>query len=277
MQAIKTQWHPAFCAAIKLELAADKGNLEYINEYNLTSKPLQIDLLIIKKLTDSQVKNEVGRIFRGHNIMEYKSTEDKLNVNTFIKVVAYACLYKVSEKRIGEIRLEDITLTLIREKYPRKLFKWFRKHGYMVEERYAGIFYITGVNFIITQVIVLKKLSKENQKWLTLLNKKLDEQDAKRAVKQTSYLITKEEKDLADAVMQVAISKNAEKFYGAKEGDEMSCEALRKLMKPELEAAKAEGRAEVRGEMQKIIDELCVKNEMLQKQLAEVCQKECNM
>lgn len=42
MQAVKTQWHPAFCAAIELELAADKGNLEYTNEYNLTSKPLQI-------------------------------------------------------------------------------------------------------------------------------------------------------------------------------------------------------------------------------------------
>lgn len=80
-----TQWHPAFCSAIKLELAADKKYLEYTNEYNLTRKPLQIDLLIIKKAKEYQVKNEIGRIFRTHNIMEYKSPEDSLNIKYTLK------------------------------------------------------------------------------------------------------------------------------------------------------------------------------------------------
>ena len=81
-------------------MAADKNYLEYTNEYNLTRKPLQIDLLVVKKVKNYQVKNEIGRIFCTHNIMEYKSPEDSLNVNTFLKVIAYACLYKISEKRM---------------------------------------------------------------------------------------------------------------------------------------------------------------------------------
>lgn len=74
-----TQWHPAFCSAIKLELTADKEYLEYTSEYNLTSKPLQMDLLIVKKRRNHQVKNKIGAIFREHNIMEYKSPQDQLN------------------------------------------------------------------------------------------------------------------------------------------------------------------------------------------------------
>ena len=45
----KKQWHPAFCAAIELELKEDKEVLYYEREHNLSKKPLQIDLLVIKK------------------------------------------------------------------------------------------------------------------------------------------------------------------------------------------------------------------------------------
>lgn len=75
---IKTQWHPAFCSAMKLELKEDKKHLEYYNEYNLNRMPLQIDLLVIKKAAKVELKNEIGKIFKGHNIIEYKSPDDGL-------------------------------------------------------------------------------------------------------------------------------------------------------------------------------------------------------
>ena len=61
---IKTQWHPAFCSAVKLKLIQNKGDLDYGNEYNLNSKPIQIDLLVIKKSKYVEIKNEIGKIFR---------------------------------------------------------------------------------------------------------------------------------------------------------------------------------------------------------------------
>ena len=248
-----TQWHPAFCSAIKLELAADKNYLEYTNEYNLTRKPLQIDLLVVKKVKNYQVKNEIGRIFCTHNIMEYKSPEDSLNVNTFLKVIAYACIYKISEKRVDEIDLQDITITFIREKFPYKLMEWLKKSGYLIEEKFKGIFYVMKENVFSIQIVVTNRLSKENQKWLTLLNQNLSEEDAQRAIAQTNGLIEKEEKDYADSVLQVAIVENEQVFHGVKEAtDNNMCEALKKLMEPEInemkKAAIAEGRAEGRTE-----------------------------
>ena len=40
------------CSAVKLELIENKGDMDYENEYNLNSKPIQIDLLVIKKSKD---------------------------------------------------------------------------------------------------------------------------------------------------------------------------------------------------------------------------------
>lgn len=49
----KLQWHPAFCAATELELRLNKKDLEFKREYNLSKKPLQMDLLIIADCQDS--------------------------------------------------------------------------------------------------------------------------------------------------------------------------------------------------------------------------------
>lgn len=41
------QWHPAFQAAMQIELQEELDYLTFYSEYNLTKKPLQIDTLII--------------------------------------------------------------------------------------------------------------------------------------------------------------------------------------------------------------------------------------
>ena len=46
------QWHPGFCAALQIELQEEFGNLEFYPEYELSKKPMRIDTLIVKKMTD---------------------------------------------------------------------------------------------------------------------------------------------------------------------------------------------------------------------------------
>lgn len=53
-------------------------------EYNLNTKPLEIDLQVIKKDADVQIVNEIGKLFRGHNIVEYKSPDDHMDIDTFV-------------------------------------------------------------------------------------------------------------------------------------------------------------------------------------------------
>ncbi len=81
----RLQWHPAFSAAFHIELNDELENLHIEEEHMLSKKPLQIDMLIIKKDKDRPVQKNIGRIFRKHNVIEYKEPDDYLSLNDFYK------------------------------------------------------------------------------------------------------------------------------------------------------------------------------------------------
>ena len=134
----KLQWHPAFCSALRLELLEDAENLEFTDEFQLTEKPLQIDCTVVKVKKNCKIKNEIGKIFRKHNIFEYKSPKDELNIDTFYKAVAYACLYKVLPNHVDEIPAEEITITLIRDRKPVKLLGNWKNLGMNAKKKQPG-------------------------------------------------------------------------------------------------------------------------------------------
>ena len=82
----KTQWHPPFCASMQLELKEYKSILEYLMEYALSTKPLLIDLLVIKKLRGIEIENEIGCRFRSHNVIEYKSPDEREYVESVLQL-----------------------------------------------------------------------------------------------------------------------------------------------------------------------------------------------
>ena len=72
MEKRKLQWHPGFSATLRITLQDEMEYLEMQEEYLLSKKPPQIDVLIIKKLRDIPLRKSISRIFREHNIIEYK-------------------------------------------------------------------------------------------------------------------------------------------------------------------------------------------------------------
>ena len=74
MKDTKIQWHPGFVAAMNLEFAKDREGLIFEKEYNLNTKPLEIDLLVIRKDSSVRISNEIGILFKGQNLMEYKAS-----------------------------------------------------------------------------------------------------------------------------------------------------------------------------------------------------------
>ncbi len=49
MKDTKIQWRPGLVAAMNLKFKENRGDLIFEKEYNLNTKPLETDLLIIKK------------------------------------------------------------------------------------------------------------------------------------------------------------------------------------------------------------------------------------
>ena len=230
-----TQWHPAFYSAIKLELIDNKKDLTFQCELGLNSKPILIDLLVITKSPDIIIHNDIGKIFRGHNLFEYKSPNYALNIDTFYKGLAYACLYKSNGSKVDEIKANDITLTFVRDTMPQKMISNLRKAGYSIVKNADGIYYVSVplIEFGI-QIIVSSQLNKDEHVWLTSLTTKISKKNAESLVAKVSKLSAKDDKEWADSVLQVTMKQNPKVFEELKEGKKM-CEALKELMRPEIE------------------------------------------
>ena len=229
----KIQWHPGFVAAVNLELAENRNALIYEKEYNLNTKPLEIDLLVIKKDPGVRINNEIGKIFRGHNIMEYKSPEDHLNIDTFYKSGAYAMLYKAYGNTVDERKADDITVSIVRETKPEGLFEYFYNHGYRTANPYHGIYYVLDHVLFKTQIIVTKELDKDNHIWMKSLSRNLKEQDMKELIYRINCLKGKLDKELADSVLEVSVRANKEMMKDLR-GEDIMCEALLEIMEPEI-------------------------------------------
>ena len=245
----KLQWHPAFCSALRLELLEDAENLEFTDEFQFTEKPLQIDCTVVKVKRDCKIKNEIGKIFRKHNIFEYKSPMDELNIDTFYKAVAYACLYKVLPNHVDEIPAEEITITLIRDRKPVKLLGELEKSGYGYKKEAAGIYYVNGAMFPM-QIIESSELDVDMHVQLKALTNHLEESLMRQYLLQVSTFEGRE-KNLADIVLQVIVNSNMEKVREWKGSEQTMCEALRVLMKEELKEERVAGLREGRLEGQR--------------------------
>lgn len=177
MKDVKIQWHSGFVAAMDLELSVNREELIYEREYNLNTKPLEIDLLVIKKHRSVQISNEIGRIFQGHNILEYKSPEDHLNIDTFYKTIAYACLYKAYGKTVDERKADDITISIVREAKPEGLFEYLINRGFKVLNPYHGIYYVQNRELFPIQIVVTKELDGDSHTWLRSLSNTLEKEE----------------------------------------------------------------------------------------------------
>ena len=229
----KIQWHPGFVAAMDLELAANRKDLIYEKEYNLNTKPLEIDLLVIKKDSHVRISNEIGELFRKYNIIEYKSPDDHLDVDALYKTGAYASLYKAYGETSDKRKAEDITVTIVRRAKPIKLFRWLREHDFAIENPYKGIYYILDGVLFPTQIIVTRELDRKNHMWLNALSGKMQRQDMEDLLETINSLTQRYDRELADSVLNVTARAN-EDLIEELRGDGIMCEALMEIMAPEI-------------------------------------------
>lgn len=244
------QWHPAFYAGLQIEFREEAGKLVFENEHQLGTRPKVIDVLVIKKEEECQVQKNIGRIFREHNVIEYKSPLDSLGVNDFYRTYGYACFYKADTEKEDSIPITGITLTFVCNHYPRKLFKHLTEiRNYTIREAEKGIYYVDG-DIMPIQMILTTKLSPDRNLWLRSLTDRLENMEAAREL--VSEYQKYKDNTLYRSVMDIIVRANREKFQEVK----IMCDALMELMQDEFEEMKrksiaeglAEGRAKGRAE-----------------------------
>lgn len=231
----RDHWHPGFLGAMEIEFRSYRQNLDFEDEHTLSKEPIKMDLLVIKKDKSIAITNQIGDIFRGHNILEYKSPDDNITIDDYYKTMAYAYLYKGLGKTVDEIPGEELTVTMARDVHPDALFSKIASSGGTVEEKYPGVYYVSGIFNTPSQILVTSELDPELHASLRILSKRAKESDVESFLRMAQGFTEPGDRQNADAVLQLSVSANRNVYDEIKRRDPIMCEALRELMKEEIQ------------------------------------------
>jgi hypothetical protein len=206
----RTPWHPAAVQAFGNELEDNRNDLAIEAEHQLTTEPLRIDVLIIKKKRDVVLKKNIARIFRQFNIVEYKSPDDSATVAAYNKTHGYARFYA----SLNNIDIGDLSVTVSATRHPRVLLTFLKKK-FKVWQEQPGIYIVEGEVYP-TQIIVTSELSEKDNFWLVNLRNDLTEEQLAQVITMAA------DKPEVDAYLHAITNANAEKleelFMRRKEG-----------------------------------------------------------
>ena len=222
------QWHDGFHAALQIELKGESARLRFYSEHELYKKPLRIDTLVIMESDDTPIQKNIGKIFRKHNLIEYKSPDDYLSIDDFYKVYGYACLYQSNTEKVHGISMEDITITFVCSHFPRKMLKLLKKErGIGVVRKGKGIYQLTN-DPISMQIIVNTQLSPKENVWLCSLKRDLAmDINTKRLLREYKG---HRESNLYQAAMDLIMRANQKTM---EEAGHMVCDALKEIFADE--------------------------------------------
>jgi hypothetical protein len=242
----RTSWHPAFVQAIENELEDCREILTFETEYQLTTEPLKIDVLIIKKKKNVAIEKNIAQIFKSFNVVEYKSPKDSVTIENYHKTQCYSRLYA----SLNKVDINEMSVTVVATRHPRKLLAFLRKQ-YSVENVQPGIYAVVG-DTSPTQIIVSEKLSEEDNFWLTHLREDLTEEQAKRV------LDAAEGKERIDAYIYTIVeanTKTVEDLYMKKKQGVIFSEKLDAFFRERFahDIAEREAIGEARGEAKAVL------------------------
>ena len=204
----KIYWHDAFFEALQLELNHYRDSLDFDNEHHLSREALIMDVLVIKKKSEERIDKNIGKIFKTHNIFEFKSEKDSLTEQDYNKVIAYALLYS----SFTPAPVSDITVSFAVTIHPRELIKYLREErGFTVQIAEDGIYYVKGDTFLV-QILESKRLPSEENLFIRNLRSNLSIEDVTKTAEAYRKLKPLEKKN---AYLDRLIQANRNSFLEA--------------------------------------------------------------
>jgi hypothetical protein len=157
---------------------------------------------------EPKFEKNIARIFRKHNIFDYKSPDHSPSEYDFYNAMSYALQYKaIKDNKAG---IDEITLSFVSYRKPVKLLGLL-KGRYAVARAQRGIYYVSGDGLMIPiQIIVGRELDPDENLYLNSLRRGLDAGAMLEVIGQGAK--QKLPKEIYDNYMQAVIAANPELF-----------------------------------------------------------------
>ncbi|MEW6617913.1 MAG: hypothetical protein AB1422_00950 [bacterium] len=147
---MKKKWHPYFSNVLKHLLEPKGFTVE--TEVEVGKMPLRIDIVVIKKGKDADVKSLpfVFQSFTDYNVIEYKSPGDRFTRNDFDRLFAYVLLFKI-KKNIEWRR--QINVYALLSGGIKGIEDYIRGNGHKLAKIKEGLYFADfGFNFYLIQL-----------------------------------------------------------------------------------------------------------------------------
>ncbi|MBR2214952.1 MAG: hypothetical protein IJ849_04220 [Selenomonadaceae bacterium] len=247
-RAVTTDKESPTYAGLMLSLRAFRGRLVEKRHFVLNTKPREIDVRIIDNLSPEagRMDNDIAYMFERHNLVELKNPNEPLNIDTFWKGISYAAQYKscgyddtLQKQGVNAIPAKDVTFTFLRLSKPQALLtKDLPTDGFSVTKKFPGVYYVTGLPSIKMQIVVGKELVGDAFVPIRAQKENSARADAEKLVAMMANTEQgTKDRELIEAVVRASAGANKQ-LYEKMRGELTGVyNALREIMKDDLEAA----------------------------------------
>lgn len=212
-----TYWHPAFRAAMRLELRRYKHVLEFHDELQLGAEPNIVDLMVIKLDRDAVIDTDPWTYLLPHNVFEFKSPSAGMSIDDLYKALGRTCEYKALGNKVNAIKSRDITLTMVRESRPAAMMRALKSEGSTIETVSRGVYAVRGRMPFETRIIAYGEMDEASCGWLDGLTKRLTESAAMRLLDATQAMTEKDDAEHANALLYASMQTNSDVFFDMSE------------------------------------------------------------
>ena len=176
----RSDWHREFERIIRQDARPYGRDVDIRIEEELGIDPPRVDYLILddKKRLMSHTK-AIYRIFRQHNIVEYKNPHDSLNMRVISKIIGYGNFYIGLAEHEGDRPRNEVTLSLYRDKANKELFDEMMANGKLVKTDVPGIYNVQKLTELPFQIVIGNELEGDEHAEFRLLTDHAKEEDAK--------------------------------------------------------------------------------------------------
>jgi len=150
---LKHWWHPPFYQGLIAVLDPTEKSLVFQDEHRLSKEALRIDVLVTTNDSDIPENHALVKMFKKHNVFEYKAHNDSLTKEDYTISVGKGHIYSGFKK----VKMSEITVTFVVNKFPRTVMEHLtEERNFTVEDKGDGLHYIHGDVFPI-QILVCRK------------------------------------------------------------------------------------------------------------------------
>ena len=220
----REQWHPPFYASYKIDFRAYKDVLT-IEEAHILSRSNEIDILVTKKDPDAVIDNGIGRAYKAHNLIEYKSPNDRIDRDALLQLAGYICIYMRMEK----LRADEVLACFVGYHYPKSVIDWLKSIGYDYRQTESGVYLLHHELLVDVQFVLIHKLDVQSYPWISAIQKNITDKNVRCVGSQIKNLDLPEYRELAEEVTDLITRQEKGK------GDELFMHETRMLFKQEFD------------------------------------------